>query len=63
MNLNVGNGFLGLVILILDIWAIINIVQSNASNMAKVLWVVLVLLLPVVGLIFWFFAGPRGGKV
>ncbi|MEH6497947.1 MAG: PLDc N-terminal domain-containing protein [Pseudoalteromonas distincta] len=63
MNLNVGNGFLGLVILILDIWAIINIVQSNASNMAKVLWVVLVLLLPVVGLIIWFFAGPRGGKV
>lgn len=63
MNLNVGNGFLGLVILILDIWAIINIVQSNVSNMAKVLWVVLVLLLPVVGLIIWFFAGPRGGKV
>ena len=38
MNVSVGNGFLGLVILILDIWAIINIVQSNASNGAKVLW-------------------------
>ncbi|KAA0696581.1 hypothetical protein DT594_04405 [Halopseudomonas laoshanensis] len=63
MNVSVGNGFLGLVILILDIWAIINIVQSNASTGAKVLWVVLVLLLPVVGLIIWFFAGPRGGKV
>lgn len=62
MNVSVGNGFLGLVILILDIWAIINIVQSNASTGAKVLWVVLVLLLPVVGLIIWFFAGPRGSK-
>lgn len=62
MNVSVGNGFLGLVILILDIWAIINIVQSNASNGAKVLWVVLVLLLPVIGLIIWFLAGPRGGK-
>lgn len=62
MNVSVGNGFLGLVILVLDIWAIINIVQSNASNGAKVLWVVLVLLLPVVGLIIWFFAGPRGRK-
>lgn len=62
MNVSVGNGFLGLVILILDIWAIINIVQSNASTGAKVLWVVLVLLLPVVGLIIWFFAGPRGRK-
>lgn len=62
MNVNVGSGFLGLVILILDIWAIINIVQSNASTGAKVLWVVLVVLLPVVGLIIWFFAGPRGPK-
>lgn len=62
MNVSVGNGFLGLVILILDIWAIINIVQSSASTGAKVLWVVLVLLLPVVGLIIWFFAGPRGSK-
>lgn len=60
MNVSVGNGFIGLVILILDIWAIINIVQSSASTGAKVLWVVLVLLLPVIGLIIWFFAGPRG---
>ncbi|TVP92165.1 MAG: hypothetical protein EA348_02585 [Pseudomonadaceae bacterium] len=61
MNVNVG-GFLGLIILILDIWAIINIVQSGASNGAKVLWILLVLLLPVIGLIIWFLAGPRGSR-
>jgi len=55
-------GIFGLLILIADIWAIINIVQSRASTGAKVLWVLLVLLLPLVGLIIWFFAGPRGGK-
>lgn len=60
MDVNFGGGILGLIILILDIWAIINIVQSSAGNGAKVLWVLLVLLLPVVGLIIWFFAGPRG---
>jgi hypothetical protein len=56
------NGLLGLLILIGDIWAIINIVQSSATNGKKLLWVLLVLLLPVLGLILWFFLGPRGGK-
>jgi len=61
MGIEVG-GFFGLLILIADIWAIVNIVQSRASVGAKVLWIVLVLLLPLLGLIIWFFAGPRGGK-
>ena len=56
------NGLLGLLILIGDVWAIINIVQSSATNGKKLLWVLLVLLLPVLGLILWFFLGPSGGK-
>jgi hypothetical protein len=55
-------GLLGLLILIADVWAIVNIFQSPASTGSKVLWTVLVLLLPVLGLIIWFFAGPRTGK-
>lgn len=55
-------GILGLLILAGDVWAIINIVQSSASNGKKLLWVLLVLLLPLLGLILWFFLGPRGGK-
>jgi len=54
-------GVLGLLILIADIYAIIKIVQSSASGLKKLLWVLLVIVLPVVGLIIWFFAGP-GGK-
>jgi hypothetical protein len=61
MGIEVG-GILGLLILIADIWAIIHIAQSSASPGAKALWIVLVLLLPVIGLIIWFVAGPRGGK-
>ena len=61
--LNTGyNGLLGLLILIGDVWAIINIVQSSASNGKKLLWVLLVLLLPLLGLLLWFFLGPRGGR-
>jgi hypothetical protein len=60
---NVGvNGLWGLLILAADIWAIINIAQSSASNGKKVLWIVLVLLLPLLGLVLWFFLGPRGGR-
>lgn len=53
------NGLIGLIILALDIWAIIN-VFSGASTGAKVLWILLILLLPVLGLIIWAIAGPRG---
>jgi len=53
-------GLIGLVILILDVWAILKIAQSNASTGSKALWIVLVLILPILGLIIWFFAGPKG---
>jgi succinate dehydrogenase/fumarate reductase cytochrome b subunit len=56
------NGLFGLLILIGDIWAIINIFQSSASTGKKLLWTILVLLLPLLGLILWFFLGPRTGK-
>jgi hypothetical protein len=49
----------GIIVLILDIWAIVNIVGSSASTGAKVLWALLIIFLPVAGFIIWFFAGPR----
>jgi hypothetical protein len=61
--MNIGyNGLWGLLILAGDIWAIINIFQSAASNEKKLLWTLVVLLLPLLGLILWFFLGPRGGR-
>jgi hypothetical protein len=53
-------GLFGLLLLIADIWAIVSTVQSNASTGTKVLWILLILVLPLLGLIIWFFAGPRG---
>ena len=58
MNIEI-SGIGGLLILIADIWAIINVLQSQTSTGKKVLWVVLILLLPILGLIIWFFLGPR----
>ena len=59
MGIEVG-GILGLIVLALDIWAIISVLGSGVSTGAKVLWILLVLLLPVLGLIIWLLAGPRG---
>lgn len=57
------SNILYLVILILDIFAIIKIIQSSASGTEKILWILGVLFFPVVGLIVWFFAGPGGKKI
>jgi hypothetical protein len=52
-------GLFGLLILAGDIWAVINILQSSESNVKKLIWILIVLLLPLLGLIVWFFVGPR----
>lgn len=59
MNVQV-NGIGGLLVLVADVWAIVNIFQSSASTSKKVGWTVLVIVLPVLGFLIWLFAGPRG---
>jgi phospholipase D-like protein len=61
MNMQV-NSLWGLIVLAADIWAIVNIFQSTAGTGAKVLWTLLVLLLPVLGFIIWLMAGPKTAK-
>ena len=61
--MNIGyNGLWGLLVLAGDIWAIINILQSSVSNEKKLIWIIVVVLLPLLGLILWYFLGPRDGK-
>ena len=59
MGIEVG-GIFGLLILAADIWAIINVFQSASSTGAKVIWTLIILVLPIAGLIIWLIAGPRG---
>ncbi len=58
MRIEIG-GIFGLIILILDVWAIVNVIGSSAGNGKKVLWVVLILLLPLFGFLLWLLFGPR----
>ncbi len=52
----------GVLVLIADVWAIVNIFQSTADTTKKVVWTVIVILLPVLGFILWFLLGPRTGR-
>ncbi len=53
MGIEIG-GIGGLLILILDVYAIVKLMSSNASTGSKVAWTVLILLLPLLGVILWF---------
>ncbi len=51
-------GLGGILVFIADIYAIIQILNSSAKGSEKLVWALVVFLLPLVGLIIWYFAGP-----
>jgi len=53
------SGLFGVIILALDLWAIISTISSHASVGKKVLWCLIVILLPILGFIIWLLFGPR----
>lgn len=58
MGIEVG-GLLGLLWLIVVVYAIVKTAGSSAGTGSKVLWIVLILVLPVIGVIVWFLLGPK----
>ena len=52
-------GLLSLVILVLDFIAIVDVFKSSMTTGKKVLWILLILILPVVGLLLYFFIGRK----
>lgn len=55
-------GLGGLILLGLDIWALIAIIGSTATTGSKVMWSLLVILLPLVGFLIWLIAGPKSAR-
>lgn len=53
------SGIVGVIILVLDIIAIIDIVKSGMDTVKKLVWILVVLLLPVIGMILWFLIGKK----
>lgn len=50
---------IGLIVFIADVYAIMRIINSPAETSAKILWVLVVAILPVIGFVAWYFAGPK----
>ncbi|HEV8609821.1 MAG TPA: PLDc N-terminal domain-containing protein [Thermoanaerobaculia bacterium] len=53
----------GLLILVMDIIALVSLLKSSADSGTKILWAILIILLPVLGMILYFLMGPGRRKV
>lgn len=49
----------GIIVFVLDVWAIASVINTNTSTGTKILWIALIAILPVVGLIIWYLMGPK----
>lgn len=52
----------GLLLVLVDLWLVVNIVRTDRTTSTKLSWILIVLLLPVIGMIAWGIAGPRSYK-
>jgi uncharacterized membrane protein YhaH (DUF805 family) len=50
-------GIFGLIVFVLDIIAIIDCVQRNMDTNKKILWCLLIILIPIIGMILYFLLG------
>lgn len=48
----------GVLVLLLDIWALVTIIQSGGTPAEKLIWVLIILFLPLIGFILWYLIGP-----
>jgi len=55
-------GIWGIIHLVLVVYAALQIINSSADTVKKVIWVVIVAALPLIGLVVWFFIGPGTPK-
>ena len=52
-------GILGLIVLVLDIIAIVDVLKSAMDTGKKALWIILILVLPVIGMVLYFLIGKK----
>jgi hypothetical protein len=52
-------GLIGLIILILDIIAIVDLFKSANDTGKKILWLILILVLPLIGMVLYFVIGKK----
>ncbi|WP_426150162.1 PLDc N-terminal domain-containing protein [Pseudomonas sp. DC3000-4b1] len=56
------NSLFSLVVLALDLWAIVHVLRSGEEVGIRVLWILLIAIVPILGLIIWAILGPRAAR-
>lgn len=51
---------MGVIVLLIDLWAIASVWRTTKSSSTKLGWAIVIVALPVIGLAIWGIAGPRG---
>ncbi|WP_421780890.1 PLD nuclease N-terminal domain-containing protein [Kiloniella litopenaei] len=46
-------------VLLISLWVVTKIFQSNEKSAVKVLWTITIFILPAIGCALWYFIGPR----
>lgn len=54
-----GYGIVGLVLLILAVFAILDVVNSGMDSAKKLIWILVILFFPLLGIILWYLVGKR----
>lgn len=49
---------IGIITLLLTIWALIGILTSGVQPLEKLIWVLVVIIMPIVGFVLWYLIGP-----
>lgn len=53
-----GVDLISLISLVLIVWGLIGILQSSATTVEKLIWVLILIFVPIAGFILWYFIGP-----
>jgi hypothetical protein len=53
----------GLLVTVLDVIALVSLLRSGADTATKILWALLIVLLPLLGMVLYFLMGPGRRKV
>ncbi len=44
--------------IVLIVWALVGILQSGAQPVEKLIWELIILIIPLVGFLLWYLMGP-----
>lgn len=52
-------GVFGVLWLVIVLWGLINVFQSGSGPLGKAIWATFIVLAPGLGMLVWFFIGPK----